>query len=456
MSANVEFNIQAFDQASTVFQDVSSNATECFSTVTSGASEAADEVQSSGNQMQNAMQIGSQSSLQTASSMGAAASSAAMLAMSTYSLESAETSLDKAHVTVEKDTLAVQKAQEAYNIAVLDYGPNSQQAKDAADKLKDSQDSLSVAEQRVTEAQNNVNQTLVMAGLSVIPTVLTTINAMNSVMRSYPAIASGVSSATEAVSGAMDFLAANPIMLVIAGIAALAIGLYEAYEHCAPFRDAVNEIGCVLEGAFKTAVTDICNVLETVWNDVLKPFGEFIASTFIGYWHDLETAFNDVKDALSYLWQNILEPVANFFEGAFSDAINFVMSIIKPFEDAINAVSKALSPITSGIGDLTNALKGLCFAHAAPAAEEFNKQLTTGIELSNNLTQKLDPLKQGLLGVSGGVSVGSASLVNGSGGTQHITVNPTIQIGKIDRSTGLQDVISAVSQGTALALQRRM
>ena len=41
----------------------------------------------------------------------------------------------------------------------------------------------------------------------------------------------------------------------------------------------------------------------------------------------------------------------------------------------------------------------MCFAHAAPAAEELNKQLTAGIENSSSSTQKLDPLKQGLLGV---------------------------------------------------------
>ena len=120
---------------------------------------------------------------------------------------------------------------------------------------------------------------------------------------------------------------------------------------------------------------------------------------------------------------------------------------------AISKVSSLAKPLTDIIGGLTGALKSMCFAHAAPAAEEFNKQLTAGIEHSTNLTSKLDPLKQGLLGVSG--STGGASVGGSNGGTQHITVNPTINIGKIDRSTGLQDVINSVNQGTAQALQRR-
>ena len=50
---------------------------------------------------------------------------------------------------------------------------------------------------------------------------------------------------SDGLSMALWTLAANPIVLVIAGIAALAIGLYEAYEHCEPFRDAINAIGSV-------------------------------------------------------------------------------------------------------------------------------------------------------------------------------------------------------------------
>jgi hypothetical protein len=39
LSANVEFNITAFDEASSVFSRVSSNATQCFTGVETGASE---------------------------------------------------------------------------------------------------------------------------------------------------------------------------------------------------------------------------------------------------------------------------------------------------------------------------------------------------------------------------------------------------------------------------------
>jgi len=292
-----------------------------------------------------------------------------------------------------------------------------------------------------------------MSSLQIIPGVIGAFTSLNTLFSTYPAVASAVSAATDAVGSAMDFLAANPIILVIAGVAALAVGLYEAYEHCAPFRDAINEVGSVLEGAFKTALTEVEGALLFLWDNVFKPFGEFLSSVFTGCISSLEAAWSGLGAVLSYLWNDVLVPVANFFKGAFVDAIDFVMVPIDAFESAVSKVANAVKPLTDIIGGLSNALKGLCFAHAAPAAEEFNKQVSSSIELSNSLTQKLEPLSKSLMGVSG--STGNANVNGLGGGTQHITVNPTINIGKIDRNTGLNDVINSVNQGTAQALARR-
>jgi hypothetical protein len=257
------------------------------------------------------------------------ATASAGLVMGVYSLESAEVSLDRAHLTVEKDTTAVTLAQQAYNKAVLDYGANSTQAKDAADKLKDAQDTLSVAQERVQVAQNNLNGAIMMSTVMIIPSAITMFTSLNALMMTYPGIATAVTGATEAMSTAFDFLAANPIILVIVGLAALAIGLYEAYEHCAPFRDAVNDIGSVLEGAFKTALTDI------------------------------EKAISALGSALSFVWNDILKPVGEFFRAVLVADLDAVLAPINMFESAISKVASAVKPLTDIIGGLGNALKSL-------------------------------------------------------------------------------------------------
>ncbi|MGA3111231.1 MAG: hypothetical protein ABSE15_04270 [Candidatus Bathyarchaeia archaeon] len=162
MTANVEFNITAFDEASSVFEEVQSSASECFSAVTSSASEAASSVETSSSEMVSSTQ-NYQSALEEAQSqqeninasygytplavdsattslksnalaIGQVASGAASLVMGLSGVENAQVALDRANVTVEKDTNAVQAATEKYNEAVAKYGPNSQQATDAADK----------------------------------------------------------------------------------------------------------------------------------------------------------------------------------------------------------------------------------------------------------------------------------------------------------------------------------
>jgi len=421
LSANVEFSITAFDEASSVFEDLSSNASECFDNVESSASEMASSVNTSTATVADNQPLVTNSFQSNALAINNVATASAGLVMGVYSLESAEVSLDRAHLMVEKDTTAVTLAQQAYNKAVLDYGANSSQAKDAADKLKDAQDTLSVAQERVQVAQNNMNSAVMMSTVMIIPSAITMFSGLNTFMTTYPGIATAVTGATEAVGTAFDFLAANPIVLVIVGIAALAVGLYEAYEHCAPFRDAVNDIGSVLEGAFKTALTGV------------------------------EKAVSALGSAFGFLWNDILKPVGEFLKDILVADLDAVLAPINMFESAIGKVTSAVKPLTDIVGGLGNALKALCFAHAAPAADEFNTQVSKSVELSRNLTEKLELLKNSLMSVSG-ANVNQTAL---GGGTQHITVNPTINIGKIDRMTGLNDVINAVNQGTAQALQRR-
>ncbi len=57
MSANVEFNITAFDETSGVFSTVRSNVAKCFTSVETGATETADRVSSSSRQIQTSAKL---------------------------------------------------------------------------------------------------------------------------------------------------------------------------------------------------------------------------------------------------------------------------------------------------------------------------------------------------------------------------------------------------------------
>ena len=229
--------------------------------------------------------------------------------------------------------------------------------------------------------------------------------------------------ATQAATGAMGLFDAvcdaNPIMLVVLAVAALAAIFYEAYEHCKPFREIINDVGHVVGGAVLTAFNALKGAAEYLWNDAIKPgitileklwgtiTGNPILSALFGpittiaylveHWSDVTKA---VGAAFSWLWNDVLVPVGNFFKTVFVDSINVAMIPIKAFETAIGAVANAVKPLSDLIGGLGSALSHLCFAHAAPAAEEFNKQVTQSIALSDQLTHKTNTLGSSLSGSS--------------------------------------------------------
>jgi hypothetical protein len=380
MSSEVEIQLTAIDQASAVVNQVAENIQTADSQITEST-----------NAASNATQQAGQSTQQTALGFNNLATSGMSLYMAIDRVENSQVALDRAHLGVEKATNAVTAAQTHYNDACAKYGPNSKEAQDALAKLQTAQEGLQVAQERSDMAQRNYNNTLIFSAMTVVPSLITAFTSITT-------IGPAVSGAVEAIGGAMDFLAANPVVLIIAGIAALVMGLIYAYENCKPFRDAINEIGIVLGGAVMTAVNAVRTGLTWLWQNVLAPIGTFLAKDLsanivaVGgiiqwLWTD---CFQFLENGLIWLWDHVLKPLADFVGNTFKGALDAVGSVVKT--------------VSGFFGGLTSALGSLCFVHATPAAQEFNKTITDTIGLTDTLSGKLGGLTSGLTGVAGGVS----------------------------------------------------
>jgi hypothetical protein len=211
-----------------------------------------------------------------------------------------------------------------------------------------------------------------------------------------------------AVSWLWNQLTTNPITWIVTGPIGM---LLYALTH---IHQIVNDVGLVV---------------QWLWNNCFAPVGSMLMT----------------------LYDDVLLPVANFFKTILTDAINTVMKPIDDFEGAMKDVGKVLSPIANAIGDVGGALSKLCFAHAAPAAEEFNKQLTQSLTLSDQLAHRTSTLGSSLQALSGNVKLG--------GGTGTSTVNiasPNITInGSITGSASLKNVRDAVSKGICDAMFKK-
>lgn len=166
-----------------------------------------------------------------------------------------------------------------------------------------------------------------------------------------------ITGAVEILSGAfvklIGFLAANPFILVIAGIAALVAGLIWAYNNVEWFRNGVN-----------TAFTFIKNVMigafSTVWENLKGTFTgimNFVKAQI----ENMKLIFNGLIDFFNGVftgnWRKAWDGIVNVFKGIFGGIVNSakapVNAMIKMINDFINLANKVKIPKgVPGIGGI--------------------------------------------------------------------------------------------------------
>jgi hypothetical protein len=303
LTTNINILLKAVDQASGTIKDVAATA------------------DTSLGKMKAASNKVEKSSKDVALAFNNIATSGLALYGSIDRIQTVQVALDRANLAVKTSANAVDDAQRKYNATIEKFGVGSKEATLASDDLKLAQERYQVACSRAELAQGNVSQAMMSAAVTVIPSLITMITSVSTLTKGWTAV-------TEGISGAMSFLAANPIILVVAGIAALVAGLIWAYQNCEPFRNAVNAIANVLGGALSVAINSVYGAFKWLWDSVLVPLGTFLSGTLLAAWNTLANgiswAYNNILkpvfDALAWVWNNILKPIADVI-GAIVGAV---------------------------------------------------------------------------------------------------------------------------------------
>jgi hypothetical protein len=140
----------------------------------------------------------------------------------------------------------------------------------------------------------------------------------------------GVTTVVGALSGALAFLAANPVVLIIAAIAALVAGLVLAYQNVDWFRNAVD-----------TAWQAISQAVQWAWENVLRPIWDLIVSyitnILVPYyqflWMVVQEAWERISSAATWAWDNVIQPVFEavwgFIQEKLIPAFQFYASIVQ-------------------------------------------------------------------------------------------------------------------------------
>ena len=153
--------------------------------------------------------------------------------------------------------------------------------------------------------------------------VITTIALVLAAIGPLISIISGIITVVQGLSVAMSFLAANPVVLIIAAIAALVVGLIALWNHCEGFRNFVTG-----------AVEFISNIVQTAVNFVVGLFNKIIDFLQNNFKSVLLFIINPFAGAFNYLYEHcegFRNFVNNFLEGvknAFHNGIEWIKNLI--------------------------------------------------------------------------------------------------------------------------------
>ncbi len=177
----------------------------------------------------------------------------------------------------------------------------------------------------------------------------------------------GVAIAQGALNAVMN---ANPIVLVVTAIAALAAGLVLAYKKSETFRNIVNGVWesiknvCmpIIENiveAVKSAWETIKNVTEPIWNAIKEVISVVLGLIVVG----VMKGFEKMRDLVTKVWDAIKTATTKVWDGIQTYIVPLVTAIKEKLSAVFNAIKTTVTNIWNGIKTVTstvwNAIKSV-------------------------------------------------------------------------------------------------
>lgn len=157
--------------------------------------------------------------------------------------------------------------------------------------------------------------------------------------------------AISGVSTALSFLAANPIVLVIAAVAALVAGLIYLWNTNENFKNAIISGWTYIQNLFASIDEFITGVFQTDWTN---SFG-LIGNVLNAFMANCENYYN----AIIQIFSGVIDFVKGVFTGDWELALNGIKNIFSGIFNSFLAIAKA--PLNGVIGLLNIVIDGLNF-----------------------------------------------------------------------------------------------
>ncbi len=395
--SRIEIEIDAVDNASEVFADVASTMAGSLGVVSS----AEEEVAGTLTKVSEAQAEVTETTAKIAISFKDLTIGVAGAATASFGLYNAydnvrdmSVQVDRANVTAKASLNSLEDAQRKYADTVAKYGSSSEQAQAAQADLQLAQERYNVALERADMLQGNYNETMVRSAISVLPAVITLVASLSSIHQILTTSTIAGTAAETAFSWAKMFaiaptatltaaiatlnavLLANPIILVVAALAALVGGLVYAYNTFKPFKDAIDAVGKALMEALKPAIDVIYGALEWLWNNILVPLGKYLLNNLIGAIQAVAGAIKWLSDGIGAITGWLGDQWAKL-TGTWTDRVQ------KSMDEQLGAVQKGLESQSAAVNkkydEMTTTVEKAYADQTQAALDSWNKRLSTEV-----------------------------------------------------------------------------
>lgn len=183
------------------------------------------------------------------------------------------------------------------------------------------------AAEKIRTAFNNIKNTIVenkdiiVPALGAITGAIAGIFLYNNLPVAIAAVTTAFTKFGAAIKAAWVFLAANPIVAVVAAIGALVGALVGAYLTNDEFRASVDKLWERIKTALTPVIQALGNVLTWLWQSVIMPVSKVLMDV-------LKVAFDGISYSVKWLWEYLLKPLGNFLLSVFSPIIEVVAKLL--------------------------------------------------------------------------------------------------------------------------------
>ena len=224
-------------------------------------------------------------------------------------------------------------------------------------------------------ALNPQQQQIILAILGITAVIGPLLILIGKVTTGIGAIAAGVSKLIGGIkllgggiAKLFSLVAANPIILIIAGVVALIAVIVHLWQTNEGFRNAVTAIWTAIVGFFQTVGTAIAGFFTAAWSVIQTVWGT-AAGFFSGVWQGIQSVFSTVggwfASVFGAAWtgvKNIWSVAAGFFSGVWN-GITRIFSVVggwfsSVFGAAWTGVKNIWGAATGWFQGVWNGIKG--------------------------------------------------------------------------------------------------